>query len=222
MKIYMIRHGETPLNSKGCLQGQINTQLNESGVSLAIETGKALKDVKFDLAISSHLDRARMTGQLVLDQNEVSGEIPYEIDERIAEINWGEWDAMGCSTENYELPITQEQFNTFYTDTMNWPGAPGGESIKAICKRTGEFLEELIHREDLQDKTILLATHGCAVRGLLHSLYENQDDFWQGAVPANCAVNIVEVENGVARLVERDKIYYDSSLVNNLYSMVKK
>ena len=41
--LYFIRHGETDLNVKGCLQGQIDTELNEKGVAQAKQAGQALR-----------------------------------------------------------------------------------------------------------------------------------------------------------------------------------
>ena len=61
MKLYIIRHGETPWNAEGRLQGQTDIPLNENGIRLAKITGEALKDVPFDFAISSPLKRARQT-----------------------------------------------------------------------------------------------------------------------------------------------------------------
>ena len=39
-------------------------------------------------------------------------------------------------------------------------------------ERTADFFNELIANPDYQDKTILIATHGCALRAMLNSLYE--------------------------------------------------
>lgn len=49
MKIYLIRHGETPWNTLGRLQGRTDIELNENGIRLAKITGEKLKDVHFDL-----------------------------------------------------------------------------------------------------------------------------------------------------------------------------
>ena len=58
MKLYIIRHGETSWNAEGRLQGQTDIPLNENGIRLAKITCEALKEVPFDLAISSPLKRA--------------------------------------------------------------------------------------------------------------------------------------------------------------------
>ena len=68
-----------------------------------------------------------------------------------------------------------------------------------------------MNNPDWQDKTILIASHGCACRGILHNVYEDKTDFWHGKVPPNCAVNIVSAEDGKAVLEAEDQIYYDPS-----------
>ena len=65
----------------------------------------------------------------------------------------------------------------------------------------------MIHRSDYEDKTILIASHGCAVRALLQNVYPPGDDFWHGKVPPNCGVNIVEAHKGVAKLIVEDAVY---------------
>ena len=39
MRIYIVRHGETNLNVKGCIQGEVNEPLNGNGRDLAVLTG---------------------------------------------------------------------------------------------------------------------------------------------------------------------------------------
>ena len=55
MKMYIIRHGQTPWNARKCLQGRSDVDLNENGIYLAELTGKALRDVTFDMAFTSPL-----------------------------------------------------------------------------------------------------------------------------------------------------------------------
>ena len=59
------------------------------------------------------------------------------------------------------------------------------------------------------------------MRAMLNPLYADPLDFWQGHVPYNCTVNVVKAENGKARLVSADKIYYDASLCVDNYKAVK-
>lgn len=205
MKLYIIRHGETPWNEAGRLQGQTDIPLNENGIRLAKLTGEALRQVPFDFAISSPLTRARQTAELVL----AGREIPILLDERIEELSFGSWEGLGCRASNFEIP--SDHFQDFYQDPFRFQPAKDGETIAELCARTKAFWEDLVSKEAWQDKTILIASHGCACRGILHNVYEDKTDFWHGTVPPNCAVNIVRVTGKKAVLEAADKIYYDTS-----------
>lgn len=222
MKLYIIRHGETKLNALGRLQGWTDEPLNQNGKDLAIITGEALKDIPFDLVITSPLKRARETGEIIAAASEkhFGRKIPMIEDRRIMEFNWGSWEGLCCLENNFEVP--DPNYNMFFTDAIHYHGAPNGESITDVMKRTGNFFHELIANPEYQDKTILIATHGCALRAMLNPLYENKDNFWQEHVPYNCAVTIVDARDGKAQILVKDKIYYDESLCFDPYKVVKK
>lgn len=221
MLLYIIRHGETKLNEKGCLQGWIDEPLNQKGIDLALETGKGLKDVHFDLIITSPLVRARKTAELVTEESRKQfGEIPMVEDDRLKEISWGVWEGKELQGSDFSVP--SDQSNLFFKDAYHFGGAPEGESVKAVCDRTADFYQELIHNPEYQEKTILISTHGCAMRAMLRQVYTDFSDFWHGHVPYNCAVNIVEVKDGTSVLLEDDKIYYDSSLCVDNYKVLSE
>ena len=81
MQFYIVRHGETKANVDGYLQGWSNDPLNENGIRLAVITGQAMKDIKFDYCISSPLIRARETAEIIL--RESGNEILIQTDDRI-------------------------------------------------------------------------------------------------------------------------------------------
>ena len=58
MKLYLVRHGETDWNKVKKIQGQVDIPLNQFGKRLAEETAEGLRDIPFDLCISSPLSRA--------------------------------------------------------------------------------------------------------------------------------------------------------------------
>lgn len=212
MKIYVIRHGETNANKNGVLQGCSNWPLNEDGIKLAKITGSNMKDIKFDACFSSPLDRAMQTAKLVLENSE--NNIDIQIDERIKEFNMGIYEGKKITKQELEVPLLKIltfKFNPFFCTRFK-----EGETIKELCKRTQEFLNEL---KDKDYNNVLVSTHGCAMRAMLNKLYSNSFDFWQGVVPYNCAVNIIEVKNGKMQLIEKDKIYYDSKYIVDRYKL---
>ncbi|KAI5900462.1 phosphoglycerate mutase-like protein [Schizophyllum commune H4-8] len=66
---YIVRHGETEENLKMIMQGQLDTQLNETGKEQAKLVADALREVAFDKAYSSDLSRARETAKAILSHH---------------------------------------------------------------------------------------------------------------------------------------------------------
>ncbi len=221
MYIYVIRHGETSWNREVRLQGQHGADLDENGVLLAEITSKALKDVPFDICFTSPLIRARHTAEIIVgDRN-----IPIIDDRRLMEISFGIWEGKRCSASHQEIPAdAMEKFNK---DSYNYVPPEGGETIQDVIHRTADFYQELIHDKKLQDsvdstgrqveKTILVSTHGCATRALLHSVYEDTSTFWHGGVPMNCAVSVIHVTGGVGRIIQHDRVYYPEKYFHDFY-----
>lgn len=203
MKIYVVRHGETDWNKVKRLQGRSNTHLNEIGRSLAKITGEALKEIPFTKCYSSPLSRAYETAQLVLGERD----IPIIPEERLAEISFGIYEGMISAKDGYEIP--DPDFSYFFTAPEKYHHPEGGESIESLCKRTTEFLRELVENPDLEEETILISTHGAAERGFLSSLQmKDISEFWSGGVYKNCSVCILESHYGQVEILEVNKIFY--------------
>lgn len=131
--------------------------------------------------------RARQTAECVLGKRDV----PIIPDKRIQEINFGvlEGDQVRDAAGNYIDP----QIETFFRDPVNFKRPENGEDIFDVIARTKDFWDEKTSDPALADKTILVASHGCAVRALLQNVVQASKNFWRGCVPPNCCVNLVEV-----------------------------
>lgn len=216
MKIYIIRHGETDANKNGILQGSSDWPLNEDGIKLAKISGENMKDIKFDICYSSPLSRAKKTAELIL---EYSGNKNTEIiyDKRLQELDMGtlEEKKLDLSELGLYRAIKMLMFrkNPFLVGRF-----PKGESAIKCCKRTQQILKEIATKNY---ETVLISTHGCALRAMLNMLYENKFNFWQGMVPYNCVVNIVEVKDGKMKLLEKDKTFYDDKYKIDRYKKIK-
>lgn len=202
MLLYVIRHGETLWNAARKMQGHLGADLNENGIRLAKVTAEGLKDVEFDLCITSPLVRARHTAEIIMEGRNK----PIIEEPRLEEMNFGVWEGRCVAPGKMEIPI--EQFRLFRTDPFRYQPPEGGESFRELIARTGNFFDELIRNPEYQNKTILISAHGGAVRAFLNRLYKDPEDFWQGGVPMNCAFSIVEVNNGVPELKVSDRVCY--------------
>lgn len=202
MDIYVIRHGQTPWNVEKRLQGRSDTDLNEVGREAAIRTGKAFREVPFDLVFTSPLKRAKETAVLFLGERKV----PVIEDARIQEISFGAYEGLTCGKDNYSIP--DPEFNSFFEHPERYQTPPGGESLEELGARTKAFMEDIMHRPELQDKTVLVSSHGCATRGILNSIRSfGMADFWHGGVPKNCSVALIRVENGKPSLIYENRTF---------------
>ncbi len=204
MRLYVIRHGETDWNKEHLLAGRTDIPLNDRGRKLAECTSEGLKDVSFDLCISSPLRRAAETAKIVLNNSE----IPVIYDDALIEISFGDYEGRKCQDDNRNVLL--DEYNMFKDHPLEFKGMPHGESIRDVIKRAGKAFERITAKPEYQDKTILISTHGCYYRAFLNRLYKDPSDYWQGGVPKNCAVSVVEAHNGEASLLKSDILYYDT------------
>ncbi len=202
MRLYFIRHGETDWNIKRRLQGRSDIPLNDEGRRLARVTAEALADVPFSRIYTSPLCRAYETASIIKG----SRDIPMIKDERIAEISFGEYEGLCCAGSECNIP---ETFNDFFDNPAEYKPPKGAEPIEKLCERTADFLREIVYNSDKENETVLVSTHGAALRGLLLNVKGIAlKDFWQGGVHKNCAVTIIDVDGGKPVVVEEGKVFY--------------
>jgi len=212
MIIYLIRHGETDWNKIRLLQGTTDIPLNQNGIEVAKLTAEGLKEVPFDLIFTSPLKRAKQTAEIIRGERK----IPLIEDVRLKEISFGPYEGLCCSKENYSIP--DPEFMKFFVDPGNYIPPKGGESIQQLCKRTTEFLMDVVNHPDYQDKTILISGHGAVVKGLLSSItLTDLKDFWGTGVHKNCGVSILDVKDGRIKLQRENVIYYDEARSTNYF-----
>ncbi|MDE5590265.1 MAG: histidine phosphatase family protein [Acetatifactor sp.] len=201
MTIYLMRHGETDWNRIGRLQGQSDIPLNEFGIELAEKTAEGLKDVRFDAAFSSPLQRAMVTARIVIGERDVA----VETDDRLKEIHFGAYEgkSFGAGQPDGEHPLARPE---------SYIPAGGGESIREAKARAKAFLEDrLLPMEGKADRVLIVA-HGAINRCILNTISGIPDrDFWKISLP-NCAVSVLSLEGGQFRVLEESKVYYDSNI----------
>ena len=198
MEIVLIRHTSVDV-PQGTCYGQTDVPVKATFEQEAAATKAHLQTFEpFDKVFCSPLTRCVKLATYC-------GYADAQRDDRIKEINMGDWERKKFRPGERE--VDEHEIKMFFTDPFHFAGCPNGENTAQVCERTQSFLKELIKRDD--DKTYLVTTHGFALRGMLNFLYEDRSDYWHGHVPYNCAVNIIEANHGVGKLIADDKIYYD-------------
>lgn len=191
MKLYIMRHGETELNKKKLLQGQMDTPLSEAGEAQAREAGCKIRarGLSFDRIYSSPLRRAVRTAQL-------AGEIPEEsvrIDGRLTELDYGPFEGKGYE----EL---DKGMYAFFEDPLHNPPPEGIESVERLIGRVTDFLQDLErdYRENAEkfsggSGNILLVTHGVAIRAMMAYLRQmTGKEIWHLMID-NCEMFVTEL-----------------------------
>ncbi len=168
MKIYLVRHGQTDYNLKNLFQGITDNPLNETGIKQAEELAQMLKEVKFDVIFSSPLRRALQTAEIIRREN--TGNPPIIVDERLREIDMGEWEGKHAPTikENY-----RELFEEIWKDPFKF-NPPGGERFRDMVERLRSFLNDL---KSSDYENVLIVAHQI-VNSALRTLIEGKD--WRG------------------------------------------
>ena len=204
MRLLFVRHGQTDWNKQRKVQGHADIPLNEYGIYLAEKTCEGLKDEHIDVCYTSPLIRAKKTAEVVLGDRD----IPVYDEELIKEISFGEYEGVCIAGEHLEGDALE--FNKFFTDTGAYVPAEGGESIEDLMKRVGKFLNDLYTNKELKDKTVLISTHGAALKAMMNNIKGiwDTDKFWNGGVSKNCAVAEVKVENEKPEIIFENKVFY--------------
>lgn len=142
MKVYIVRHGQVPHNALG----QYNTtdeDLTELGINQAEELRDKIKNMDFDIIISSPLNRAKHTAEII---NINSQKIIY--DDRIRERSCGDLSGKPLGVTNRE-----EYWN--YNTTIQYGTS---ENIKLFFERVYNFLDEL--KTKGYEKVLIVAHSG--------------------------------------------------------------
>jgi probable phosphoglycerate mutase len=183
VRILLARHGETIYNVEGRWQGQSDSPLTERGRAQARELGRALADEPVAAVYSSDLGRAADTAAEVAAVHDLA----VVVDERLREINTGEWTGKGRNE----------------IDAM-WPGGlrawasspsrflmPGGESIYAAQERSLAFFAERmpVHL----GQTVVVISHGAVGQTILvRAMGRGVEDLWLKERVDNCQISRLE------------------------------
>lgn len=164
-KLVLLRHGESQWNLENRFTGWVDIPLTEKGRIEAFESGKLLKELKFDVAFTSVLSRAIETLDLALDGAE-QPDVPSTRHEALNERMYG--DLQGLNKAECAAQFGEEQ-------VLQWRRSydippPNGESLKDTAARTLPYFNAHILPLVQQGKTVLVSAHGNSLRSIVMEL----------------------------------------------------
>ena len=159
--IYLVRHGETEFNRERRLQGHVDSALTDLGRRQAEAMGAQLRElIGADPGwriLSSPLGRTRRTAEILAAR---LGVTQIEIEPRLIELSWGEWDG------RLRADLAAAHPDTF--GRTNWAfHAPTGETYEAMCGRLSSWLADLPPEAE---RKVIAVSHGVTGR-VLRGLY---------------------------------------------------
>jgi probable phosphoglycerate mutase len=190
--LYYIRHGQTAWNVTGRLQGRHDEPLNTRGHEHGRHCGEILRGMFAREGInpaalnyiSSPLGRACETMKLLRPMLGLPAE-GYAIDQRLAEIAFGEWEGFTIAQLHERDPVRIAQREH---DKWNFI-PPGGESYKHVSERMGRWYASL------ENDTVATA-HGGTARGLMAYL----------GIAAPAAAPLADIAQGVVYVFQGERM----------------
>ncbi len=140
MKIYLVRHGQCESNVLG-RYNFVNEDINEVGIKQAEDLREKIRDIDYDIVISSPLLRAMHTAEIINAKNK-----EIITDDRLVERKHG-------SLEGKSVDVTdREEYWNYFTNVRYGTE----ERIPDLFARVKEFLDELKGKDY---KSVLLVAH---------------------------------------------------------------
>lgn len=188
MKLVLIRHGESEWNKLNLFTGWTDVDLSEKGHQEAMQAGKTLKEegYDFDVCYTSYLKRAIHTLNHVLDELDRNW-LPVTKTWKLNERHYGALQGLNKSetAEKYgeeQVKIWRRSFDVkppvlsedderapknqeMYRDVKE--ELPLTESLETTIERVVPYFEEVIKKDMLEGKRVIIAAHGNSLRALV-------------------------------------------------------
>jgi broad specificity phosphatase PhoE len=153
VRLLLVRHGQTEWHRDNRYVSRTDIALNETGRRQAQMLARRVEKEKVDLVLCSPLTRALQTAK---SPAEAHGMEP-RIDERLRELDFGEWEGKTLAEIRQKDPETVRLFE--YSAEH---GFPGGEPLQEGAERVLEVFESLYSSHT--GRTVLVVAHNTLLR----------------------------------------------------------
>jgi len=191
--LVLVRHGKSEWNKRNIFTGWVDIPLSPEGIDEALECGREIAHIPFDVIFTSTLNRAMSTAMLAMSVHD-EGKVPcfmsddkrgqvadkktletlipvysaWELNERMyGELQGRDKDACRKEFGEEQVKIWRRSFAT---------PPPGGESLKETTERTLPYFEEKIVPYLKKGKNVLISAHGNSLRAIVKRLDGLSDD----------------------------------------------
>jgi broad specificity phosphatase PhoE len=192
-RLYLVRHGATPLTAEDKFSGAENVFLSEEGRTQVQRLALRLADKKISAVYASPLDRTMDTARILAQPHSLEP-IPRQ---GLREISHGHWE--GLTRKEVETRFADE-YAAWEADPFTF--APeGGESGISVLARALPIVREIVVKH--KDENVLIVSHKATLRLILSSLLGFDGRGYRDRLDqAPACLNIVDFKDPVrARLM---------------------
>jgi len=194
ISLILVRHGQSEWNEKNLFTGWENPGLTEKGANEAKNAGMLINNlnIKFDHLFTSVLDRAKLTGTIILE-NINQKDIDIIENKALNERFYG--DLQGLNKDECRQKWGAEQVQIWRRSYD--VGPPGGESLKETGERVLPYYLSEIYPLILDGKNVLVAAHGNSLRSLIKHLDKlSADEIVKLEIPTGAPIQYIFDDQG--------------------------
>jgi len=209
MKLLLIRHGETDLNKQKRFQGRKDYPLNEKGIKQVEAISNFLKDIKIDKIITSPLQRASKTAEIINKYHNLN----ILIENLALERDFGKLDG-----KRYEEVVFKKNDLLFYKENNI-------ENKEEFTSSETENKSNKNKKKDISkenEKTIILTTHGGVIKVLLAIILDI--DYYKAMTQikiSNCSITEIELPKNINYNQEKSNDNNNSIIIHRINYLPK-
>jgi broad specificity phosphatase PhoE len=196
--IILIRHGQTAWNTEEVFRGQVDIELDETGLKQAGLLAEYLNPRKLEAVYSSPLKRAVRTAEAIASRHGLA----VEITPGLNDIDFGEW--QGLSLQEVRTRFS-ELLEMWVTDPPR-VRIPSGESLDDVRQRALALVNQVVEKH--VGKEIALVSHRVVNKVLICALLGlDNSHFWDVRIDT-CGMTTFEFDDGRFVLTEHNNISF--------------
>ncbi|MEW6286225.1 MAG: histidine phosphatase family protein [Chloroflexota bacterium] len=159
-RLYLVRHGATPLSAEDRFSGAANVHLSDEGRLQVQYLAQRLADDDIHAIYASPLDRTMETAAILAKPH---GLTPIPRD-GLREISHGHWEGLSRREVEERYP---DEYQAWETDPFTFAPAEGESGVSVLARALPVIREIVVNHKD---GNVLVVSHKATIRLLISSL----------------------------------------------------
>ncbi len=186
LRLHIVRHGQTSWNAIRRVQGQSDSELDDTGKQQAADLREELSDIDFAAVFVSPLLRTRQTADILCAHR--NNDHHYLDD--LKEMGLGQWETHMWDDVAQKWP---EQ-HKMYTDAPDKFDMPGAETAHVLSQRGARAIEH-IHSQ-VSSGDVLVVSHGVLIKTIILGVARQPlSVLWEEPHLHNCCRSVLQIDN---------------------------